>query len=87
MHSWELMYSVEILYGRGTHARIQRGVQGGPSPPPLKNHKSIGFLSNTGPDLLNNHKATSHFRIRRFTCCLNMGLNLKILKMSPALFA
>ena len=24
---------------------------------------------------------------RRFTCCLNMGLNLKILKMSPSLFA
>ena len=25
---------------------------------PLKNHKKIGFLSNTGPDLLKNHKAT-----------------------------
>ena len=24
----------------------------------LKSHKSIGFLSNTGPDPLNNHKAT-----------------------------
>ena len=25
---------------------------GGPDPPhPLKNHKDIGFLSNTGPDL------------------------------------
>ena len=23
-----------------------------------KNHKTIGFLSNTGPDLLDNHKAT-----------------------------
>ena len=26
--------------------------------PPLKNHKAIGFLSNTGPDPLKNHKAT-----------------------------
>ena len=25
---------------------------------PLKNHKNLGFLSNTGPDLLKNHKAT-----------------------------
>ena len=24
----------------------------------VKNHKNIGFLSNTGPDLLENHKAT-----------------------------
>ena len=29
-----------------------QGVQ--PSPPPLKNHKNIGFSSNTGPDLLRN---------------------------------
>ena len=26
-------------------------------PPPLKNHKNIGFLSNTGPDPLKNYKA------------------------------
>ena len=25
---------------------------------PLENHKNIGFLSNTGPDPLKNHKAT-----------------------------
>ena len=25
---------------------------------PLKNHKNIGFLNNTGPDPLKNHKAT-----------------------------
>ena len=30
---------------------------GGPDPPE-KNHKHIGFLSNTDPDLLKNHKAT-----------------------------
>ena len=36
------------LYCEG---RIQRGGGAeGPDPPPLKNHKNIGFLSNTGPD-------------------------------------
>ena len=29
-----------------------------PPPPPLKNHKNIGFLSNTCLDLLENHEAT-----------------------------
>ena len=38
------------------HVRIQTGGQG--SGPPLKNHKNIGFLSNTGPDPLKNHKTT-----------------------------
>ena len=32
--------------------------EGAGSPDPhLKNHKNIGFLCNTGPDLLKNHKA------------------------------
>ena len=39
-----------------------RGCRGGGggrgSGTPLKNHKSIGFFSYTGPDLLKNHKAT-----------------------------
>ena len=34
------------------------GGTGGPDPHPLKNHKNIGFLSNTDPDPLKNHKAT-----------------------------
>ena len=34
------------------------------SGPPLKNHKNIGFLSNTGPDPLKNHKATKPTRER-----------------------
>ena len=38
------------------HAQIQRGT-GGPTSP-LENHKNIGFLSNTDPDPLKNHKAT-----------------------------
>ena len=42
------------------HARIQRGDRGSRPPlPPLKNHKNIGYLSNTGPDPLKNHKATN----------------------------
>ena len=31
---------------------------------PLKNHKKIGFLSNTGPDPLKNHKATEPSQIQ-----------------------
>ena len=31
---------------------------GGPDPRLLENRKTIGFLSNTGPDPLKNHKAT-----------------------------
>ena len=41
------------------HVQIQRGGVKGSGPPlPLKNHKNIGFFSNTGPDPLKNHKAT-----------------------------
>ena len=36
--------------------RGSRGVYRGSGP--LKNHKNIGFLSNTGPDPLKTHKAT-----------------------------
>ena len=39
------------------HTLIQRGgVRRLSGTPPLKNHKNIGFLSNTGPDPLKNHK-------------------------------
>ena len=37
------------------HGRIQRGA-GGP-----ENHRYIGFISNTGPDPLKNHKASMQF--------------------------
>ena len=48
------------MFDKKLHARIQRGDRGPgpPPPPPLKNHKNIGFLSNTGPDPLKNHKTT-----------------------------
>ena len=34
------------------------GVTGCPDHHPLESHKAIKFLSNTGPDPLENHKAT-----------------------------
>ena len=40
------------------HGRIQRRGQGGPDPLPLE--KSLGFLSNTGPDSLKNTELPSH---------------------------
>ena len=62
------------------HVRIQRGGQGVQTPPPLKSHKNIGFLSNTGPDplkitklpsqhsMLGHHRHTSETPFRwRFT--------------------
>ena len=33
------------------------GDRGSRHPLPMKNHKIIGFLSNSGPDPLKNHKA------------------------------
>ena len=38
---------------------LQRGGGGTGGSDPLKNHKKLGFLSNTGPDPLKNHKATN----------------------------
>ena len=44
---------------------------------PQKNHNNIGFLSNTGPDPLKNHKATKpEFTVgpsSPFTCRLTGG--------------
>ena len=65
--------------------RIQRGGQGVRTP--LKNHKNIGFLSNTGLDSLKNHKATkSAFNVRPLfattiqdkDCCVEMKVRIKI---------
>ena len=44
-------------YAAPTHKPIQRG-GGHVVRTPLKTHKAIGFLSNTGPIPLENHKAT-----------------------------
>ena len=52
--------SLSITCSHVYYARIQRGGGGKWSghPPPLKNHKAIGYLSNTSPDPLENQKAT-----------------------------
>ena len=53
LNKYGIYYFVFIL-----HARIQRGAGSPDPPPPLdKSQKYIGFLSNTGPDPLQNHKA------------------------------
>ena len=51
MDSWTIS---ESAHG-GTHARIQRG---GGFPDHHEKSQNIGFLSNTGPDPLKNHKTT-----------------------------
>ena len=48
----------QILKGAQTHTCGYREGTGGPDPIPMKNHKVIGFLSNTGPDSLKNDKTT-----------------------------
>ena len=40
------------------HGSKERGKGSPDPPPPLKNQKRIGFLSNTGPDPLKNHKVS-----------------------------
>ena len=48
----------EVVPMNAIYGWIQREGERGSGPPPLKNHKSIGFLCNTGPDPLKNYKAT-----------------------------
>ena len=52
-------FFARILFQRITF-KDMHGSRGGDrgSGPPLKNHKNIGFLNNTGPDPLKNIKAT-----------------------------
>ena len=47
----------ELLTCKVEHVRIQRGIEA-PDAPPLKNHKNIGFLTNSDPDPLKNYEAT-----------------------------
>ena len=50
------------------HVRIQRGDR--VSGPPLKNHQNIGFLCNTVPDPLKNHKASRPaFNVGQSSAC------------------
>ena len=54
MYSW---YQIQCQLDRPC-ADPEGGGDRWSGPPPLKNHKTIGFLSNTGPDPLLNDKAT-----------------------------
>ena len=47
-----------MFYKDTRDMRGSRGGTEGPDHPPLEKSQNIGFLSNTGPDPLNNHKAT-----------------------------
>ena len=50
---------IVLINNHVDHAQIQRGEGGRRSgPSPLKIRKNIGFLSNTGPDLLEKHNAS-----------------------------
>ena len=60
-----------------------RGGTGDPDPssPPLKNHKNLEFLSNTGLDPLKNHKATKpEFNVWPFEWCFAVGQIMAHLK-------
>ena len=48
---------------RGSCADPEGGDKGSGPSPPLKNHKNIGFLSNTGPDPLKIKKLPSYHLI------------------------
>ena len=44
--------------------------EGSGGPDPLKNHKNIGFLSNSGPDALQNYEATEPaFNVELSSAC------------------
>ena len=58
---FQILQRFSIVYtfsGFSVHAWIQWGTGGPDPPPPLKNDKSVGFLSNTGQDPLENNIAT-----------------------------
>ena len=55
LSSWHLCLWVSTR--ETLHVRIQRGGGTG-GPDPLKNHKNLGFLSNSGPGPLKNYEAT-----------------------------
>ena len=53
-YSLVIMVHMHCIYGGVTDYNLQKSCADpeGDPPPPLKNHKTIGFLSNTGPDPL-----------------------------------
>ena len=56
-HSVFVKVTLNFDYMTASMRGSKGGWAGGPDPPPLKNYKNIGFLSNSGPDPLKNHNA------------------------------
>ena len=52
-----MSFRLRLAFNQRSHAEIQRRVAEGP-PLTLKNRINIGFISNTGPEPLKNHKVT-----------------------------
>ena len=68
---WSRNISDKYLLSDACHGRIQRGYRGSGPPPPLKNHKNIGFPSNIDPDplkltkLLSQHSMVGHWHVSK----------------------
>ena len=72
------------------HGRIQTGGTGGlDTPPPLKNHKNIGFPNNIDPDPLkitklpSQHSMVGHYQLSMHLILL---INVKMSKLSALTF-
>ena len=77
-HRLHIMSHPQTPHGR-QHTKLswadpEGGCRG--SGPPLKNHKNIGFLSNTGPDPPENHKASNWAIIGTPAKCHLNGVSL-----------
>ena len=57
-HESSFIVSAQYMGGSRGGGGGGGGGGGARGPDPMKNHKNIGFLSNTGLDPLQNHKAT-----------------------------
>ena len=67
---WSLIH----YYGISSCADPEGGRVSGP---PLKNHKNIGFLCNTGPDPLKNHKVTKPaFNVGPSSACQQNAISM-----------
>ena len=66
---WEYVTCYVLFALSSTHAQVQRGWgTKGPDQPPLEVHKAIGFLSNTGPEI-----------IKLFSCSTQLSTEFQLL--------
>ena len=71
--SWSVICDCSMSWSFSSTACADPDGGGTGGPDPLKNHKNIGFLSNTSPDPLRNHKAIYQASIQ---CCYLNGVSL-----------